>query len=267
MVGRVLGPAVVATSLTAMAVTAGVAGSSPAVDVPASAGAAALNSAGASANLESLSERGATVSRSATRVVREVTLKPQASGHKWATSALNLWREPGEVGKVGLIDAGSKLAVTGKVIDGWAEILRDGQVRFVNAKYLSAKKPVAGAAVGGLSMAPCPDGSAIEAGLTDAADRVYRAVCAAFPQPSVYGGRDPHGEHVDGRAIDIMITGSVGDQIAEWLRANAAALQIRSLIWSQRIWTPERAGEGWRYMSDRGSVTANHYDHVHVAVY
>jgi hypothetical protein len=26
-----------------------------------------------------------------------------------------------------------------------------------------------------------------------------------------------------------------------------------------------RASEGWRYMEDRGSTTANHYDHVHVS--
>jgi hypothetical protein len=29
----------------------------------------------------------------------------------------------------------------------------------------------------------------------------------------------------------------------------------------------ERSSEGWRYMSDRGSTTANHYDHVHVSVF
>ena len=28
-----------------------------------------------------------------------------------------------------------------------------------------------------------------------------------------------------------------------------------------------RAGEGWRWQPDRGSTTANHYDHVHVSVY
>ena len=33
------------------------------------------------------------------------------------------------------------------------------------------------------------------------------------------------------------------------------------------IWSVERGGEGWRGMSDRGSTTANHYDHVHVTTY
>ena len=29
----------------------------------------------------------------------------------------------------------------------------------------------------------------------------------------------------------------------------------------------QRGGEGWRGMSDRGSATANHYDHVHVSTF
>ncbi|MGH8775923.1 MAG: hypothetical protein ACRDWI_12375 [Jiangellaceae bacterium] len=39
------------------------------------------------------------------------------------------------------------------------------------------------------------------------------------------------------------------------------------MIWAQRIWTAERSSDGWRWMEDRGSDTANHYDHVHVTVY
>jgi hypothetical protein len=105
-------------------------------------------------------------------------------------------------------------------------------------------------------------------GLTANAVALYRAVCAAFPALSSYGGYDPHGEHADGRAIDFMVTdSSLGQAVADWVRANAAALHVYDVIWSQHIWTPERSSEGWRYMSDRGSATANHYDHVHVAVY
>jgi hypothetical protein len=29
----------------------------------------------------------------------------------------------------------------------------------------------------------------------------------------------------------------------------------------------QRSAEGWRWMEDRGSTTANHYDHVHATVY
>ena len=53
-------------------------------------------------------------------------------------------------------------------------------------------------------------------------------------------------------------------EIAEFVRANYAALGVNYVIYSQKIWSVERSGEGWRGMSDRGSTTANHYDHVHV---
>jgi len=64
-----------------------------------------------------------------------------------------------------------------------------------------------------------------------------------------------------------MISGETGWAIADFLRANYSALGIEYIIYSQNIWSVERAGEGWRGMSDRGSTTANHYDHVHVTVY
>jgi len=92
-------------------------------------------------------------------------------------------------------------------------------------------------------------------------------VCARFPSVSSYGGiRGGGGNHGQGRALDIMVRGATGDRIAAFLRANARALGVTEVIWEQRIWTVQRAGEGWRPMPDRGSATANHYDHVHVSV-
>ena len=41
---------------------------------------------------------------------------------------------------------------------------------------------------------------------------------------------------------------------------------LYDVIWAQHIWTPVRSSEGWRSMPDRGSPTANHYDHVHISV-
>lgn len=122
----------------------------------------------------------------------------------------------------------------------------------------------------GFSDAPCPDGSAVENGLVPTAVGVYRAVCAQFPAVTTYGGyRDDGSEHSDGTSVDIMVysDSSLGDRIASWLRANARTLHVREVIWSQHIWTVERSSEGWRLMEDRGSTTANHYDHVHVRVY
>jgi resuscitation-promoting factor RpfB len=122
-----------------------------------------------------------------------------------------------------------------------------------------------------LSGAPCPDGSGIEGGLTSNAVDVYRAVCAQFPDIDVFYGLRPgdDGAHGDGRAVDFMVydNSALGDRIAAWLQAHHAGLDVSQLIWEQQIWTVARSSEGWRWFEDRGSVTANHYDHVHVTVY
>jgi hypothetical protein len=119
----------------------------------------------------------------------------------------------------------------------------------------------------GLSSAPCPDGSSTESGLTPSAVTLFRAVCSAFPALRTYGGYDAHGEHSSGKAIDFMVaSSSLGQAVADWARAHATQLHLYDVIWAQHIWTPARASEGWRLMPDRGSPTANHYDHVHVSV-
>ena len=51
-------------------------------------------------------------------------------------------------------------------------------------------------------------------------------------------------------------------KIAAFLQKNASELGIEYLIWKQRIWRPATSNS-WRGMSDRGSPTANHMDHVH----
>lgn len=124
---------------------------------------------------------------------------------------------------------------------------------------------------GGISDAPCPSGSSVESGLTSNAIAVHRAVCHLFPDVSSYGGLrvGDDGEHGEGRALDIMVysDSALGDEIADWVRANAGSLGVSEVLWSQQIWTVQRSSEGWRYMEDMGSTTANHYDHVHVTVY
>lgn len=295
LLARLAAPALVATTVASAGLAAGVAvtqadGTAPTAQRLSTAVPAALGSVG----LDSRRERALRVSRSATRTAPAVTIRPRPTGHRFATAPLNIWARPREQGeRLGLVPWGTRLAVTGQRTGRWAQVLLGDRlrlVRWVNADYLARTRPVLdqggssadgagsassgsaiagsdGASAGGLSTAPCPDGSAIESGLTPAADLVYRAACAAFPALSTYGGYAPRGEHADGRAIDIMTTGAAGWELANWLRANAARLQIRNVIYSQRIWTPERSAEGWRYMEDRGSATANHMDHVHVAVY
>ncbi|MEU9838787.1 lytic transglycosylase domain-containing protein [Actinomadura sp. NPDC048032] len=88
------------------------------------------------------------------------------------------------------------------------------------------------------------------------------------------GGIPGGGEHPLGRACDFMISSGapnarevqLGYDIANWAKANAGRLGIMYIIYRQHIWNPDRAGEGWRQMEDRGGLTANHYDHVHISV-
>ncbi|MBO2456326.1 lytic transglycosylase domain-containing protein [Actinomadura violacea] len=88
------------------------------------------------------------------------------------------------------------------------------------------------------------------------------------------GGIPGGGEHPLGRACDFMISSGspnadevkLGYSIANWAKANASRLGIDYIIYRQHIWNPTRAREGWRLMPDRGGLTANHYDHVHISV-
>ncbi len=50
-----------------------------------------------------------------------------------------------------------------------------------------------------------------------------------------------------------------GLAIRDWVKARAADLNVKYIIWGQQIWSPARASEGWRNMEDRGSITANHW--------
>jgi hypothetical protein len=220
-----------------------------------------------------LADRVGAFSRSARRVT--LHKKPEVTDREYMTSDLNLWDAPREKGKpLDVLDAGDQVGVTGLVRRGFAQILLDGQVRWVNDDYLTDEKPVADAAAtgdvtgaAGVSSAPCADGSGTESGLTSSAVRLFRAVCNAFPALTTYGGYDGHGEHSSGRAIDFMVSDpSLGQAVADWARAHASELDLYDVLWAQHIWTPVRSSEGWRSMPDRGSSTANHYDHVHISV-
>lgn len=124
-----------------------------------------------------------------------------------------------------------------------------------------------GSGSGGVSDQECSVSSSIESGLTPNGRAAYRAVCAEFPEVSSYGGRraDPGSDHNSGNAVDIMITGATGDRITEYLIANRDKLNVKYVIFEQKIYASYTGWSG-RAMEDRGSVTANHYDHVHVSV-
>ena len=88
---------------------------------------------------------------------------------------------------------------------------------------------------------------------------------------SGYRPGDP-GDHGKGLAIDFMVpvSSALGDQVAEYAIQNMASRGINYIIWKQRFYAPYDSKYGpaytWNPMPDRGSITENHYDHVHVSM-
>ena len=209
------------------------------------------------------------------------TMAPRLSlkviDRKYATTELNVRTQAdADSSVVAVVKKGTKLSVTKTISDGFRYVSYRGKGRWVKNQYLSDRKPKSttsgsssGSGSGGISGAPCPGGSSVESGLTADAIRVHRALCHRYPQfTSFLGRRSSSGYHGQGRALDCMISDtSVGWDAARWLRANAKSLGVMEVIYRQQIWTVQRSSDGWRSMSDRGSPTANHMDHVHVSVY
>ena len=181
-------------------------------------------------------------------------------------------------GVVDRLERGARVDLTGRTEAGFAEIVVHGVTAWVRAADTGANPPPAeveeavddavvarGSVPQGVSGEPCPGGSAVESGLRASTITTYRAVCAAFPGLS-YGGLRPgdDGEHGTGEALDIMVDRATGDRVVAYLQENATRLGVDNVIWRQRIWFVGDAFTQWKAMADRGSPTANHYDHVHV---
>lgn len=99
--------------------------------------------------------------------------------------------------------------------------------------------------------------------------RFANAVCGATDACTIStrNGHHPSAE----RAIDILVSdaygqlpsddNALGDEVAAFALAHQADYGIWYVIWRQRY----NDGSGWDPMEDRGSITQNHYDHVHVS--
>lgn len=180
-----------------------------------------------------------------------------------------------------VLDTNTEVQLTGVTQDGFSQVNFDGQLRWISTTYLAsapvAAAPAAGPAQGPAAPAnPAPvslntGGSVGLDNLRDTTKNIVNAVRATYPWiRTIYGVRqDPLPDHPSGRAIDIMMPAgandqALGDDIAGWLQANANTLNIEYIIWRQRIWINGQSG--WTWMADRGGVTANHYDHIHITV-
>ncbi|HEM2786991.1 TPA: LysM peptidoglycan-binding domain-containing protein [Streptococcus suis] len=114
--------------------------------------------------------------------------------------------------------------------------------------------------------------SAYDVGLQPQVAAFRAEVANAFGITSFSGYRPgDSGDHGKGLAIDFMVpqSSALGDQVAEYAIANMGAKNISYIIWKQRFYAPYASIYGpaytWNLMPDRGSITENHYDHVHVS--
>jgi hypothetical protein len=116
-----------------------------------------------------------------------------------------------------------------------------------------------------------PSGVAPEDRLQIHTIRVARAISVLFPQITTIGGyrQDALKWHPEGLAIDVMIPNpdspegiELGNQIAGFALANAKRWGIDDVIWRHAIYLGADKGQ---WMSEMGSETANHFDHVHIA--
>ncbi len=131
--------------------------------------------------------------------------------------------------------------------------------------------------------APGADTGLTSSGLTPRADTVRKELRSSFGRVPL-GGFDPDGvssghmegsAHYDGRAIDAFVrpvnarNNARGWAIAHWAVANAARLDIRTVIFDDRVWTAGR--DGWRDYdppSSSGDIAIlEHRDHVHIDVF
>ncbi|MCX6400932.1 MAG: hypothetical protein NTX33_13515 [Propionibacteriales bacterium] len=131
--------------------------------------------------------------------------------------------------------------------------------------------------------APSADADLTPNGLTARANATRKELLERFGNLSL-GGYAPEGvdsghiegsAHYDGRAIDVFVrpiskaNNIRGWAMAHYLVANAARLDVRTVIFDDRIWTAGR--EGWRDYDPPNSPgdikILEHRDHVHVDVF
>ena len=80
------------------------------------------------------------------------------------------------------------------------------------------------------------------------------------------------GDQGKGLAADFIVGNNteLGNQVAADVTSNMTGRGISYVIWQQKFYAPFDSIYGpantWNQMPDRGSVTENHYDHVHVSM-
>lgn len=105
----------------------------------------------------------------------------------------------------------------------------------------------------------------IQSATESIAKEIYDAAQAAGHDIWFMWGMGSSKEHSTGRALDLMVSSKAeGDWIRNYIWRNRKRLRLRHVIWWQRITSTVTQPGVVRKMSDRGNVTANHKDHIHV---
>lgn len=206
---------------------------------------------------------------------------------RWATANLNIWYASSGSRYSGEIAKGSQINVTGRIAGGRAEIVHNGALRWVTARYTTATSPGTSGPINStpgkwdLNSPPItggPRGTALNKGYSSGMhrtnpyiQRISADAWARFPEIKTHYGwrRDVTPDHPAGRAVDLMIPNykhnkALGWAAANYYRKHAKTLNISYIIFDQKIWSVARDSEGWRRMANRGGDTANHLDHVHI---
>jgi hypothetical protein len=129
------------------------------------------------------------------------------------------------------------------------------------------------------------DPALVDSGLTQRADAVRQEAEGVFGDLQLGGfapggvaeGHMPGSTHYDGRAVDIFLrpvsaaNTQRGWAIAHYFVAQAARLDVQTVIFDDRIWTARRSDQGWRDYDppsrDGDRAILEHRDHVHIDVF
>lgn len=218
----------------------------------------------------------------ATRYTATATAKPTtpttptATGTVYVTvNTLNVRSTSAADSKVvGTVKRGDALKTTGTKTSTRTQVIYQGVARWVYTPYVSTSKPGTSTSTSASTSGKTLIGISQ---LNANGKRVVDRVLATYPKiTNIYGWRsssDYSSDHPNGRAVDIMIPSyktsasiDYGWAIAKDFQANAKKYNVTYIIYRQQVWNAAYPTRGWRAMENRGSDTANHYDHVHVSV-
>ncbi|MFT3877081.1 MAG: SH3 domain-containing protein [Propioniciclava sp.] len=179
---------------------------------------------------------------------------------------------------VATLRRGTELKTTGVVAGDRLQVIYNGAARWVFRAYTTSTAPGVSSSPPTASLTPMNTSVSLPgySGLKNNAKVAAQHVIDSYPAIRTIGGWRSgsaySSDHPNGRAIDVMVpnwgssTGvDLGDKIAADFQANAAKYNVSYIIWRQQQWNAAYPQRGWRWMENRGSVTQNHYDHVHVS--